>query len=687
MGSGVFDLMEKTSSDSGLRGLARAEGRGGREAPRRARPGRGERDRVPPGPRRAADPGGASARRSIRAPAIADLALARGRRRVLRVGRGVPAARRGGVRAGATVDVEHDRGLLADASILPDRAPRHRLAPLAVLAPGGLGGSRSPRCRRRAPASVKLVARSRRSRGEPRASRDLQRSRRGDGVADLSDGTGERARPRPLGARPARRSSTGPSSATRPPASSRSRDLLDVYEVDRPRRSRRSSASSAGASRARSRRASTTRSSARATCRTSTCRSRSPTSIARSRTRSRTIRRSAASPSRSPGSSRRPAPGARPRTCARPARPTRSCAGAAAGARRTPTWTASSILWPTTTRARAGRAVIVGAGGAARAAVVAARRLGYEVAVAARRDAEADRVAAELGVDSIAWRISPRARRTSTSTRRRSGGADDDPPAIPRARLRRAGRSSSTASIAATDARPRRSARRARANCPTVDGLHDVRRPGRAPGASSSASRTSRPRRSTAILRRGRRGDERAGRRAGRLPAPRRVPGACVPVARVFPSDLLTPVMLFSTACAPRARSASSSRASRAARRVARYTFLGCGPVGAAGRCATASAGSSETARPSDRAAGPSLAPSSGSSRRDGFVRGSGAAAALRRRRRVSVLRRRPRSSRRSRTGTRARDAIPDGLFLLFDAVAAFDHPRQRLLLADRRST
>jgi len=48
-------------------------------------------------------------------------------------------------------------------------------------------------------------------------------------------------------------------------------------------------------------------------------------------------------------------------------------------------------------------AVILGAGGAARAAVVAARRLGYEVALSARRDEEADRVAADLGVDSLAW--------------------------------------------------------------------------------------------------------------------------------------------------------------------------------------------------------------------------------------------------------------------------------------------
>lgn len=48
-------------------------------------------------------------------------------------------------------------------------------------------------------------------------------------------------------------------------------------------------------------------------------------------------------------------------------------------------------------------AVVLGAGGTARAAIVAARRLGYEVAVAARRDEEADALAERFGVDSLAW--------------------------------------------------------------------------------------------------------------------------------------------------------------------------------------------------------------------------------------------------------------------------------------------
>ncbi len=48
-------------------------------------------------------------------------------------------------------------------------------------------------------------------------------------------------------------------------------------------------------------------------------------------------------------------------------------------------------------------AVVLGAGGAARAAVVAARKLGYEVLVASRKDEQADALASELHVDSLAW--------------------------------------------------------------------------------------------------------------------------------------------------------------------------------------------------------------------------------------------------------------------------------------------
>src|SRR5262249_58682607 len=76
-------------------------------------------------------------------------------------------------------------------------------------------------------------------------------------------------------------------------------------------------------------------------------------------------------------------------------------------------------------------AVIVGAGGAARAAIVAARRLGYEVRVCARRDAEADRVADHLGVDSLAWEDLAASEADLYLNATPVGWADGDPPAIP----------------------------------------------------------------------------------------------------------------------------------------------------------------------------------------------------------------------------------------------------------------
>ncbi|MDQ5858796.1 MAG: type I 3-dehydroquinate dehydratase, partial [Acidobacteriota bacterium] len=48
-------------------------------------------------------------------------------------------------------------------------------------------------------------------------------------------------------------------------------------------------------------------------------------------------------------------------------------------------------------------AVVLGTGGTARAAIVAAHRLGYEVAVAGRRNEEADALAGYFGVDSLSW--------------------------------------------------------------------------------------------------------------------------------------------------------------------------------------------------------------------------------------------------------------------------------------------
>lgn len=115
-------------------------------------------------------------------------------------------------------------------------------------------------------------------------------------------------------------------------------------------------------------------------------------------------------------------------------------------------------------------AIVVGAGGAARAAIVAARRLGYEVTVAARRDAEADRLAETTHVDSLAWADLSASEADLYVNATPVGWRDDDPPAIPsnlfEARplvfdcvYRRDGRDTSTI----------RAAKAAR--CPTVEGL------------------------------------------------------------------------------------------------------------------------------------------------------------------------------------------------------------------------
>src|SRR5262249_37652708 len=106
----------------------------------------------------------------------------------------------------------------------------------------------------------------------------------------------------------------------------------------------------------------------------------------------------------------------------------------------------------------------------ARAAVVAARRLGYEVLVAARRDAEADRLAEALGVDSLAWEDLPASEADLYVNATPVGWRDDDPPGIPKSLFearplvfdcvyRRDGKETSTI----------RAARAAK--CPTVDGL------------------------------------------------------------------------------------------------------------------------------------------------------------------------------------------------------------------------
>ena len=115
-------------------------------------------------------------------------------------------------------------------------------------------------------------------------------------------------------------------------------------------------------------------------------------------------------------------------------------------------------------------AVILGAGGAARAAIVGSRRLGYEVFVASRRDEEADALAAELRVDSMAWADVGASDADLYLNATTLGSRDGDPSAVPSTVLehrplvfdcvyRQDG--SETATI--------RAARAAR--CPTVDGL------------------------------------------------------------------------------------------------------------------------------------------------------------------------------------------------------------------------
>ncbi len=153
--------------------------------------------------------------------------------------------------------------------------------------------------------------------------------------------------------------------------------------------------------------------------------------------------------------------------------------------------------------------------------------------------------------------------------------------------------------------------------------------------------------------------------------------GACVPVARVFPSDSLTPVTLFR-----RMRAAGEEsfllESVEGGESVARYTFLGTAPSARwtlrDGNATIERGGISETVGGAPIPAltrlvsrepfvpGPNLPPlSSGAV---GFLAYDAV------RLFEEIPDRHPRES-----------AIPDGLFLLFDAVAAFDHPRQRLLL------
>ncbi len=157
----------------------------------------------------------------------------------------------------------------------------------------------------------------------------------------------------------------------------------------------------------------------------------------------------------------------------------------------------------------------------------------------------------------------------------------------------------------------------------------------------------------------------------------RAAPGRVVPVARVFPSDALTPVTLFR-----RMRRSGEEcfllESVEGGEAIARYTFLGCGPVARL----TIHGGAVEEERNGSRrvekrgflealhelAVVPRFEPDSDlpplSSGAVGFLSYDA----------VRLFEEIP--DRHPREGN-----IPEGLFLLFEATIAFDHPRQRLLL------
>ena len=115
-------------------------------------------------------------------------------------------------------------------------------------------------------------------------------------------------------------------------------------------------------------------------------------------------------------------------------------------------------------------AVILGAGGAARAAVVAARKLGYEVMIAARRDEEADALARELAVDSLAWEDVGGSEADLYVNATPVGARDEDGPALDAGVLSH--RPLVFDCVYRRDGRPTPTIAAARAaGCPTVEGI------------------------------------------------------------------------------------------------------------------------------------------------------------------------------------------------------------------------
>ena len=157
----------------------------------------------------------------------------------------------------------------------------------------------------------------------------------------------------------------------------------------------------------------------------------------------------------------------------------------------------------------------------------------------------------------------------------------------------------------------------------------------------------------------------------------RAVPGKRVPVARTFPSDCLTPVMLFQRLRAPN-REAFLLESVEGGESVARYTFLGAEPSGRVtvrdgltsvergGRIDSPAGAPLEIlerlVRPGPFVSDPELPPLAAGA--VGYLAYDAV------RLFEAIPDRHPRES-----------GMPDALFLLFDAVVAFDHPRQRLLL------
>ena len=115
-------------------------------------------------------------------------------------------------------------------------------------------------------------------------------------------------------------------------------------------------------------------------------------------------------------------------------------------------------------------AMVLGAGGAARAAVVAARKLGYEVLVASRRNEQADALALELDVDSLAWEDVARSEADLYFNATPIGSGEEDPPALPAGVL--ANRPLVFDAVYRRDGTPTSTIRAARAaGCPVVEGI------------------------------------------------------------------------------------------------------------------------------------------------------------------------------------------------------------------------